>query len=224
MIKVKFDDKQFKKDMDNLTEYAVGFLEGVQRGKVELLKEVGKRASEILYEYIDSAARVNPSSLHHVYEWYQTGSPEARLFDLQYSAAAGSLSMNATFTQSRSVRNGSTVPFYNKAAIMERGISVVIRPRAVRALRFIDDGEEVFSKGPIVVNSPGGEAAAGGFDRIFSEFFERYFTQSFMEVSGLAARIRNTSAFVRSFNRGRTGGKGLGNEVGYRWAAGKEGM
>jgi hypothetical protein len=224
MIKIKFDDKQFRKDMKNLTEYAVGFLEGVQRGKVELLKDVGKRASEILYEYIDAAARVNPSSLHHVYEWYQTGSPEARLFDISYSAAAGSLSMNATFTQSRSVKNGSNVPFYNKAAIMERGISVVIRPRNVQALSFVDNGEEVFTKGPVVVNSPGGEAVAGGFDKIFSEFFERYFTQSFMEVSGLADRIRNTRAFVRSFNRGRTGGKGLGNEVGYRWAAGKEGM
>jgi hypothetical protein len=224
MIRIKFDDRQFKKDMKNLTEYAVGFLDGVKRGKVELLKEVGQKASEILYEYIDSAARVNPSSLNHVYEWYQTGSPEARLFDIAYKAAAGSLSMNATFTQSRSIRNGSTVPFYNKAAIMERGISVVIRPRNVQALRFIENGEEVFTKSPVFVNSPGGEAVAGGFNRIYSEFFERYFTQSFMEVSGLAARIRNTSAFVRSFNRGKTGGKSLGNEVGYRWAAGKEGM
>jgi hypothetical protein len=224
MITVKFDQKQFQKDMNNLTEYAVGFFEGVQRGKVELLKEVGERAREILYEYIDSVARVNPSSLHHVYEWYQTGSPEARLFDLQYSAAAGSLSMNATFTQSRSVKNGSTTPFYNKAAVMERGISVVIQPRAAKALRFIDDGQEVFTKSPVLVTNPGGQAVAGGFDRTFSEFFERYFTQSFMEVSGLAARIRNTSAFVRNFNRGKTGGRQLGNEVGYRWAAGKEGM
>jgi hypothetical protein len=224
MITVEFDQKQFQKDMNNLTEYAVGFFEGVQRGKVELLKEIGERAREILYEYIDSVARVNPSSLHHVYEWYQTGSPEARLFDLQYSAAAGSLSMNATFTQSRSVKNGSTTPFYNKAAVMERGISVVIRPRAAKALRFVDDGQEVFTKGPVLVTNPGGQAVAGGFDRTFSEFFERYFTQSFMEVSGLAARIRNTGAFVRSFNRGKTGGRQLGNEVGYRWAAGKEGM
>ena len=224
MIKIKFDDKKFKKDMNGLTEYAIGFLEGVQRGKVQLLKEVGDRAREILYEYIDSSARVNPSSLQHVYEWYQTGSPEARLFDLQYSAAAGSLSMNATFTQSRSVKNGSTTPFYNKASVIEKGISVTIRPRIARALRFVDQGEEVFTKSPVDVANPGGAAAAGGFDRVFSEFFERYFTQSFMETSGLAARIRNTSAFTRSFSRGRTGGKGLGNEVGYRWAAGKEGM
>jgi len=224
MIKVKIDHKQFKKDMDNLSEYAVGFLEGVQRGRVQLLKEVGERAKDILYEYIDSSARVNPSSLQHVYEWYQTGSPEARLFDLQYKAVAGSLSMNATFTQSRSVKNGSNTPFYNKASVMERGISVTIRPRIAQALRFVDQGEEVFTKNPIDVANPGGSAAVGGFDKVFSEFFERYFTQSFMETSGLAARLRNTSAFTKSFNRGKTGGRGLGNEVGYRWAAGKEGM
>jgi hypothetical protein len=224
MIKIHMNDKKFAKDMKNLTEYAVGFLEGVNRGKVELLKEVGERTKEILYQYIDTAARMAPSELHHVYEWYQTGSPEARLFDLQYSAAAGSLSISATFTQSRSVRNGSTTPFYNKAAVMERGISVTIRPRQAKALRFEDDGQEVFTKKPVQVSNPGGGGVAGSFDNIFSEFFERYFTQSFMEASGLAARIRNTSAFTRSFNRGRTGGKGLGNEVGYRWAAGKEGM
>jgi hypothetical protein len=224
MIRVDFDTRQFEKDMKNLTEYAVGFFDGVKRGKVELLKEVGEKTKDMLYQYIDSLARVNPSELHHVYEWYQTGSPEARLFDLQYSAAAGSLSMSATFTQSRSIKNGSTIPFYNKAAVMERGISVTIIPRAKKALRFIDDGEEVFSKKPVTVRNPGGGAVAGGFDKAFSEFFERYFTQSFMEASGLAARIRNTTAFSRSFNRAKTGGRQLGNEVGYRWAAGKEGM
>lgn len=224
MISVKFDTKQFSKDMNNLTEYAVGFFEGVHRGKVELLKDVGERTKEILYQYIDSVARVDPSSLHHVYEWYRTGSPEARLFDLQYTAVAGSLSVNATFTQSRSVKNGSTTPFYNKAAVMERGISVVVRPRTSKALRFVDEGQEVFTKGPVLVKNPGGQLVAGGFDKTFSEFFQKYFTQSFMEVSGLADRIRNTSAFVRNFNRGKTGGRALGNDVGYRWVAGKEGM
>jgi hypothetical protein len=224
MISVKFDTKQFSKDMNNLTEYAVGFFEGVHKGKVELLKDVGERTKEILYQYIDSVARVDPSSLHHVYEWYRTGSPEARLFDLQYTAVAGSLSVNATFTQSRSVKNGSTTPFYNKAAVMERGISVVVRPRTSKALRFVDEGQEVFTKGPVLVKNPGGQLVAGGFDKTFSEFFQKYFTQSFMEVSGLADRIRNTSAFVRNFNRGKTGGRALGNDVGYRWVAGKEGM
>jgi hypothetical protein len=224
MIKVKFDNRQFRRDMKNLTEYAVGFLEGAKRGKLELLKEVGERTKEMLYQYIDSVARINPSELHHVYEWYQTGSPEARLFDLQCNTSSGSLSVNATFTQSKSIKNGSTVPFYNKAAVMERGISVTIIPKKAKVLNFSYEGEEVFTKSPVTVQNPGGSLVSGGFSKNFSEFFQKYFTQSFMEASGLADRIRNTSAFVRSFNRGKIGGKQLGNEVGYRWAAGKEGM
>lgn len=224
MIAVRFDNARFKKEMKNLTEYAVGFLDGVQRGKVQLLQEVGEKTRQILGEYIDANARVNPDLLHHVYEWYRTGSPEARLFDLSYSAAAGSLSVNATFTQSTSIKNGSNVPFYNKASIMERGISVRVSPRKAQALAFNDNGEDVFVKGEITISNPGGAQVAGGFDKIFTEFFQKYFTQSFMMVSGLDQRLRNTSAFIRGFRSAKSGGKNLGRQIGYQWVAGKAGL
>lgn len=224
MIRLKFNSKQFDKEMRNLMEYSAGFLEGAKRGKVELLKEVGEKTEEILGQYLDSSARVNPEILHHVYEWYQAGSPEARLFDLDYHAAAGSLSINATFRQSTSIKKGSKMPFYDKAAIMERGISVTVVPRLARALAFEVDGKQVFTKQPVTVDSPGGAEVAGGFEKTFSEFFERYFTQSFMRASGLDQRLRNTSAFVRGFHHGKKRGKAYGNQVGYRWIAGKGGM
>jgi hypothetical protein len=224
MMRVVYNNTQFKKEMRNLTEYAVGFLEGVQRGKVELLKEVGIRTKELLEQYLDSSARVNPSLLHHVYEWYQTGSPEARLFDIQYHAAAGSLSVNATFTQSTTIKRGSRVPFYNKASVMERGISVTVSPRNSEVLAFEDNGQEVFTKGPVTIDNPGGSQVVGGFERTFSEFFQKYFTQSFMRASGLDQRLRNTTSFVRNFNKGKSLGKSLGNQVGYRWIAGKDGI
>lgn len=224
MIRLKFNSKQFDKEMRNLMEYSAGFFEGAKRGKVELLKEVGEKTKEILGQYLDSSARVNPEILHHVYEWYQAGSPEARLFDLDYHAAAGSLSINATFRQSTSIKKGSKMPFYDKAAIMERGISVTVVPRLARALAFEVDGKQVFTKQPVTVGSPGGAGVAGGFEKTFSEFFERYFTQSFMRASGLDQRLRNASAFVRGFNQGKKRGKAYGNQVGYRWIAGKGGM
>jgi hypothetical protein len=89
MIVAKFNSSQFAKEMNNLMEYSAGFLTGVQRGKIRLLEEVGEKTKEILGQYLDSNARVNPELLHHVYEWYRTGSPEARLFNLNYNAAAG---------------------------------------------------------------------------------------------------------------------------------------
>ena len=224
MIRVNFDTRKFNKEMNNLMEYSIGFLEGAKRGKVELLKEVGERTKEILGEYLDASARVNPELLHHVYEWYQTGSPEARLFDLEYRAAAGSLSINATFRQSTTIKNGSTTPFYNKASVMERGISVRVVPRSSEVLAFENNGEQVFTKQPVTIDNPGGAQVAGGFERTFSEFFERYFTQSFMKTSGLDERLRNTSAFVRGFGQGKRRGKSYGEQVGYRWIAGKAGM
>jgi hypothetical protein len=224
MIVTRFNSKKFAKEMNNLMEYSVGFLEGAKRGKIELLNQVGEKTKEILGQYLDSNARVNPELMHHVYEWYLVGSPEARLFNLNYSAAAGSLSVNATFTQSTSIKNGSTTPFYNKAMVMERGISVSISPRNSQALAFEDNGQQVFVKGPVTVNNPGGSQVAGGFEKVFSEFFEKYFTQSFMKASGLDERLRNPIAFVKNFSKGKSLGKSLGNDVGYRWIAGKAGM
>lgn len=224
MINLTFDTRQFDKEINNLMEYSIGFLEGAKRGKVELLRQVGERTKDLLGQYLDSSARTNPALLHHVYEWYQSGSPEARLFDLQYRAAGGSLSIDATFTQSSSIKAGSKTPFYDKAIIMERGISVTVVPRSAQALAFEDNGEQVFTKQPVVIDNPGGSQVAGGFERVFSEFFERYFTQSFMKSSGLDERLRNTSAFVRGFNQGKKRGKAYGNQVGYSWIAGKGGL
>jgi hypothetical protein len=224
MIVAKFNSTQFAKEMNNLMEYSAGFLTGVQRGKIRLLEEVGEKTKEILGQYLDSNARVNPELLHHVYEWYRTGSPEARLFNLNYNAAAGSLSVNSTFTQSTSIKNGSRVPFYNKAAVMERGISVTISPRNSEVLSFEDNGEQIFTRGPVNVENPGGSQVAGGFEKVFSEFFNKYFTQSFMRASGLDERLRNPIAFVKNFSKGKNLGKSLGNDVGYRWIAGKAGM
>jgi hypothetical protein len=107
---------------------------------------------------------------------------------------------------------------------MERGISVTVVPRSAQALAFEDNGEQVFTKQPVTVHNPGGSQVVGGFERTFSEFFERYFSQSFMRASGLDKRLRNTSAFVRGFNQGKKRGKAYGNQVGYRWIAGKDGI
>jgi hypothetical protein len=82
-----FNSKQFKKDMNNIVNYSIGFLEGVQRGKTVFLKTLGMETVEVMKEFIDSNARVNPDMLHHVYEWTMTGSPEARLYDISYTTS-----------------------------------------------------------------------------------------------------------------------------------------
>jgi hypothetical protein len=221
LIAIKIDTVKFGKEMERLMGYSSGFLEGVQEGKSILLNNVGKEVVEDLKQFIDSNARSNPSALHHVYEWHQTGSPNARLFDISYTVKGKGLSFNSSFSQSTSLQKGSRVPFYNKAEVMENGGTVTIRPRSASVLAFNDKGEDVFTKQPVTVSNPGGEQVQGSYKRAFDTFFSDYFTQSYLQSSGLLDHLKDTKAFKDNFNKGKAGGKTAGRSVGRRWVAGR---
>lgn len=215
----KFDDMQFMKDMNNLMEYSAGFLEGISLGKTKLFEILGNNVKEILGEFIDSNAKVDPASLHHVYEWYQTGSPAARLFDIEYTISNLGLSFKSTLSQSTSIKNGSNVPFYNKAKIMENGIPVTITPKNAKVLSFESNGETVFTKGPVTVSNPGGQSVDGSYERIFDLFFHNYFSQSFLSSSGLGQYLTKPVAYKNNLSSGKKGGRTVGIQTGYRWIA-----
>jgi hypothetical protein len=219
MIRLKIESKSFMKKMNNLTNYSTGFLEGVQRGKTTMLRNFGVATIEVIKEYIDSSARVNPQALHHVYEWYQVGSPEARLFDLSYTVSNLGLSLKSTFRQSSSVKPGSTVPFYNKAKIMEDGIPVTIKPKSSSVLSFDDNGDQVFTKNEIRVENPGGTEVAGAFEKTFDSFMRNYFAQSFLTKSGLLGHLSNPSVYKRNLGAGLRLGKSKGLSTGFNWVA-----
>lgn len=218
-MRTSIDSRQFNKDLNNIVKYSIGFLDGAQRGKNILLDNLGKDVIEKLKEFIDSNARVNPSALHHVYEWHETGSPNARLFDINYTVSGVGLSLKSTFSQSVSVKQGSKVPFYDKAKVMEAGVTMTIAPRNSDVLVFNDGGEEVFTKKPVTVTSPGGDNVKGSYERVFDSFFEKYFTQAFLRISGIAEAISKPSIYKKNFNAGRISGRAKGLEVGYRWIA-----
>lgn len=217
MIKVKFDNKKVAKDMDNIFEYSIGFLQGVEAGKSEFFTRLGAGIKEILKEYIDANARISPEALHHMYEWEQSGSPNARLFDISYRVTGAGLSFNASFAQSSQIKSGSTVPFYDKARIMEQGIPVTIAPKRSSVLAFESEGQTVFTKNPVVVNNPGGPGVQGGFERTFDAFFERYFTQAFLQSSGMTRYLKTPIKYSENFAKGVSGGKSVGLSAGYRW-------
>ncbi len=219
-MRVSMNSKKLKKDLDSLMNYSIGFLEGAHRGKQVFLNSVGTQTIEVLKEYIDSSARVNPSAMHHIYEWMQTGSPDARLFDISYMVSNLGLSVKSTFRQSTSLQAGSTVPFYDKARIMEEGIPVRIEPRRSNVLAFTDDaGEQVFTSAAVNVSNPGGDQVQGSFERTFDSFFNLYFKQSFLKSSGIMDYLQNPVLFKKNFAAGRTGGKQKGISTGYRWIA-----
>ena len=215
----KFNSNQFKKDMNNIVNYSIGFLEGIQKGKTIFLKNMGMQTVELMKDFIDSNARVNPQMLHHIYEWNLTGSPHARLYDISYTTSNLGLSFKSSFSQSTSVKNGSRTPFYDKARIMEQGIPVTIRPKVAQVLSFDDNGEQIFTKGPIEVLNPGGTEVQGGFEKVFDMFFNTYFSQAFLRSSGIARYLENPQVYKKNLQAGKRMGKAKGVSTGYRWIA-----
>lgn len=221
MIKVKFNDQKFIRELNNIADYAEGFVEGTKLGKVDLLESIGGEVILGLKEFIDASARVNPMSLHHVYEWLQTGSPQARLFDIDYRATNLGLSFNSRFRQSVTIKDGSKTPFYNKAEIMENGIPVTIKPVSSSVLAFDVDGKTVFTKKTINVSEPGGDYTQGSYEQAFNQFFNQYFKQSFLQASGILRHLENPAPFKYNIAKGKRGGRAAGISVGYRWIARK---
>lgn len=211
--------KNFEKTMNNVVNYSLGFLDGVHSGKKTFLNNIGKGTIQVLGQYIDSEARANREAMHHVYEWYQTGSPVGRLFDLTYTVSNVGLSVNSNFRQSRTLSEDGTVPFYNKAKIMENGIPVTIKPKRV-ALRFYEGQGEVFTRRPVTIRNPGGPEVEGSFERVFDEFMNIYFTQGFLRASGIFNYIKNPKIFKKNFAAGaKNGGRRLGQNTGFKWIA-----
>jgi hypothetical protein len=224
---ITMDSKKFNRDMQNLVKYSIGFLDGAEKGRVKFMTSVGLQTIEMLKQYIDSNARMNPQALHHVYEWHQTGSPSARLFDISYNVFGPGLSINSQFRQSTVVKNGSTTPFYDKARIMENGIPVTIVPKKANSLAFTTDaGDQVFTKGPVKVDNPGGSEVVGSYEKAFDEFFNVFFRQSFLKASGIMDYLERPIIFKENFSAGKSGGRSKGLTTGYKWMinAGMVGM
>ena len=219
MIRVHMNGPKFKKEMTNIIEYSLGYLDGIQNGKREFLKTMGKETVELMKKYIDSSARVNPSALHHIYEWNMVGSPNGRLYDLDYTVSNLGLSILSTFRQSTSIKEGSSVPFYNKAKIMEDGNPVRIFPKRSEVLVFEQDGETVFTKNGVVISNPGGDKVEGSFEQVFDSFFRSYFTQAFLRTSGIGQYLQNPTAYKKNLRMGKRVGRSAGVSTGYRWIA-----
>lgn len=205
--------------MNNIVNYSIGFLDGVQKGKTVFLKTMGMETVEVMKEFIDSNARVNPQMLHHIYEWNLTGSPDARLYDISYTVSNLGLSFKSSFSQSRSIKDGSRTPFYDKARIMENGIPVTIRPRSAQVLAFDDNGETVFTRGPVEILNPGGTEVEGGFEKVFDMFFHKFFSQAFLRTSGIAKYLENPQVYKKNMPAGKKLGRSKGISTGYRWIA-----
>ena len=218
-MQLRMDTKNFMKQMNNLMQYSYGFLDGIEQGKTTFFHNLGRETIKALELYIDVEARSNQQALHHVYEWYQTGSPQARLFDLKFTVSNLGLSFGNNFKQSKSLSHNATEPFINKALVMESGMQVVIEPKKSDVLAFEINGEQVFTKNPVVVENPGGDAVAVSFEKVFDEFFQYYFKQSFLKASGIFNYLEKPTLYKQNLRNGLKFGRQAGIESGIRWIA-----
>lgn len=218
-MRVSTNTKSFEKQMNNIVNYSFGFLDGAQKGKSVFLSNLGHGVLTALYNYIDASARSNPRAMHHIYEWMKTGSPEARLYDLNYTVSNLGLSFKSRFIQSQSSSRDSNTPFYDKARIMEQGIPVKITPVKSDVLVFEANGETVFTKKEITVKDPGGTEVVGSFERAVDEFMLGYFKQSFIRASGLYDYISKPILYKANFAAGSRMGRAKGLDTGFKWIA-----
>jgi hypothetical protein len=149
--------------------------------------------------YIDALARSKPKSLHHVYEWKKVGNKNARLFKLnKISQDRLSFRINYQLLQSKSMVPSSNGKrrhvFANKAAVIDEGKPLVIRPKNAERLVFEYEGETVFMpKGKsVTVRRPGGSAATNQFSLAHSRFFSGRLVNESIKRSGFQ-KIFNSS-------------------------------
>lgn len=220
MLNARANTVMFEKMMNNVVEYSLGFLDGTKKGHKVFLNNLALGTIESFKQYIDVTARMSPGALHHIYEWDQVGSPGARLYNITYSSnGKDTIFFNSTFKQSKSIKNGSTVPFINKAEIMENGTPVIIKPRKAKVLAFEDNGEQIFTPNPVKVENPGGDAVQGSYEKAFDTFFNRYFTQSFLRASGILDYLENPVSYKQNIRAGSKQGRSKGVSTGYNWIA-----
>jgi hypothetical protein len=146
--------------------------------KNKFTNTVFKQIKEDFGLYVDALARSKPKSLHHVYEWGKAGNSTNRLFTLNKLSSEGiSFQLNYELLPSKkfvpSSKTNKKYIFENKAEVIEKGMPVIISPKASKRLVFEIDGEVVFMpKGAsVTVPRPGGKAATNQFKLAYSRFF-----------------------------------------------------
>jgi hypothetical protein len=160
-------------------------------------------------EFIDSQARVKPRSLHHVYEWRQTGDSSARLFKLnKFNQDGLGFSISYEFMPSKtfaSTEGNRRHVFINKASVMEAGMPLKIAPRHSKRLVFETNGYTVFMPegASVTVKRPGGVGVKNSFMMTYSRFFK----SNLVNIS-----IRN-SGFQQLFNSSMTRALKLPSEI-----------
>jgi len=219
MYKVKMDGREAKKMLKSLVEYTDGFITETKAQESMIMARLSKASVDEFYDYMDQLARVNPGMLHHVYEWGRVGDPNSRLFQLKRALGKKTAVIEADFLQSETPTNTSDQVFYDKARIMEDGITVSIQEVEAEALFFEVDGTEYFRTGPIIVENPGGPEVRGSFVKAFEEFYGRYFEEVYLRAIRYYQYFMDAKPYEQNFSSAikSSDPRGIGRKTALSW-------
>ena len=204
---IKIDMKDFNKAMNDAIGYSKGFIAGVEANELFFNQQLAEIIKEAFYKYLDSTARLDPDSLHHVYEWGQTGVDKARLFRIEAFTGKQSIRFVTEFMQSTSTSPSANEPFVDKASVMEAGTTITITPRGEGPLVFEgDDGEMVFTNEEVTITNPGGNVA-GQFAAAARDFFTNYLDRGMLKT--LMQDLETPREYSQGFRKGMSYGTGM---------------
>lgn len=206
MLSTTIESKQAMNILKNMVQYSQGYIAESKAKEPYVANKLAQMSINAFYDYLDGLARMHPGMLHHVYEWENVGNPAARLFELKKTMGASNVYVMADFLQSREPATSTGDIFYDKATIMEEGLTVTIQEREASALFFEIDGEEFFRAGPIVVQNPGGAEARGSFTAAFEEFYNVYFDKVYLKAIKFYDTLRNQNEYEANFAAAVKGG------------------
>lgn len=202
------DVSELTRTINNVTQYGYGFIDTIDKEKTMFNATIAATAVEILSAYIDSKAKLDPSSLHHVYEPGMAGDAAGRLFEFSTHIYADTITINGTFLESSVEPLTGGEPFRQRAPIMEAGASIRIEPVNGEILAFMDEDELVIISSGVTVEHPGGIDVAQSFGDTVYEFFNTYLTKGALGNT-LTAMSRLTE-FGNMFSTGAKAGRSAG--------------
>jgi hypothetical protein len=197
---MNINSKEAMRVLNNVVNYSEGFIKESKAKESYVASKLASTSITAFYEYLDVLARTNPGMLHHVYEWGEAGNPGARLVELKKVLAGKKVEIASEFIMSTTISENGSEPFWNKAEVMEEGITVQVNEVSAQALFFQIDGEEFFRTGPIVIENPGGEQVRGSFVRAFEEFYNNYFDQVYLRSIRFYDHFTKSKEFESGFN------------------------
>lgn len=211
---VTIDTSDFVRSIKNVAGYTDGFVTATIEERLMFNIKLGTIIVSMLYAYIDSKAKLEPESLHHVYEPQMLGDPDGRLFELGMEATAAGIVITGGFLRSAVSADERFDPFYERARIMESGISISIEPQDGGVLSFMDDGELVTISTGVFVEHPGGPEVEGSFGRAVDTFLSTYLIKGIIDpiIKKLSTPEEYANSLVEGSRSGRSAGLAAGKK------------